>query len=319
VGGGQIGSRHAQALSRLHALAAVHVVGRSVASIERLRARYESVASPDSPRLECSTDLATLPASVDLVIVATNSDVRASIVRRLLDRAHVRWLILEKVVFQSEGEFADIVERCRRAGVRAWVNCWRRAVPDYRDLAAILRGDGPVTMHVSGGDWGLGCNAIHFLDYLAFVTGSGAWRADESTRLDPVLLPSRRTGFLEFTGTLGGTMDGGHRFFLTSSPDSGAPLSLAMWSRNAHVVLPESAQMAQVATAENRWCWTTMPARIPLQSELTDVLVREILDRGESDLPTLEQSWALHGPLLKVFSDHIERLSGARPERCPVT
>lgn len=52
-----------------------------------------------------------------------------------------------------------------------------------------------------GGDWGLGCNAIHFLDLLTFFTGKVDFELDVS-HLDSEIRVSKRERFVEFTGCL---------------------------------------------------------------------------------------------------------------------
>lgn len=52
-----------------------------------------------------------------------------------------------------------------------------------------------------GGDWGLGCNAIHFLDLLTFFTRKVDFELDIS-HLDSEIRVSKKERFVEFTGFL---------------------------------------------------------------------------------------------------------------------
>ena len=51
------------------------------------------------------------------------------------------------------------------------VDTARRAFPIYQQIRDYFADDPIVHMDVRGGDWGLACNAIHFLDLLSFLAG----------------------------------------------------------------------------------------------------------------------------------------------------
>ncbi|HUQ26118.1 MAG TPA: hypothetical protein VM140_10625, partial [Burkholderiales bacterium] len=202
--------------------------------------------------------------------------------QELIRTRRVDAVILEKVVFQSLPEF----DAAMALGVPAWVNCFRRAVPPY----AGSRGR---SLTVDGGQWGLGCNAVHYLDLCAFLAGTDEFVIDDAS-LDPEILQSKRRGFFEFTGRIRGSC-GNVGFELVARAGSDEPATV----RIDGAVVDESA--------------------LPLQSNLTHLLVDEILATGRSPLPTLEQSRAAHAPLLELFSVHLERMTGQRPARCPIT
>jgi len=147
---------------------------------------------------------------------------------------------------------------------------------------------------VEGGQWGLGCNAVHYVDLCAFLAGSDEIGVDSASELDRAILASKRPKFLEFTGRIRGAC-GAHRFELIAHAGSDEPATLRINGRS----VDESG--------------------LPLQSELTHLLVEEILATGSSSLPTLVQARAVHAPLLELFTEHLARVTGERPARCPVT
>lgn len=50
------------------------------------------------------------------------------------------------------------------------MNFPRRVIPFYEGLKKTIRPHEQVFYTVQGGDWGLACNAIHFIDILSFLT-----------------------------------------------------------------------------------------------------------------------------------------------------
>jgi len=263
------------------------VVGRSPASLQRAEERYRSVAAARAQSSLFTHAIADLSERIDVAIIATNSDVRLAVLQELVEKKRVGALILEKVVFQSDAEFA----LASTLGAPAWVNCFRRALPGFADLRSQLRGE-PWSLSVEGGAWGLGCNAVHYLDLCAFLADSDEFAVDAA--LDPKILASKRPGFVEFTGRIRGTC-GNHGFEFVAHPGSAEPPKVRIGGR----AIDETS--------------------LPLQSELTHLLVEEILATSRSSLPTLAQSRAAHAPLLELFTRHLERMTGQRPARCPVT
>ena len=298
VGAGQIGSRHLQALSRSTRVHRLEVVGRSATSLKTAQERYRSVARSGAPPVSFTHRISDLSERLDVVIVATSSDTRLAVMQELLRTKNVGAFILEKVVFQSRQEFDAAMQALGARGAAAWVNCFRRALPLYAGLREQLAREPGWSLTVDGGQWGLGCNAVHYVDLCAFLAGSDEIRLDPGSALDPAVLASKRPGFVEFTGTIRGSC-GAHRFELIAraGSDEGPAVRIGVSGRT--LAVDESS--------------------LPLQSELTQKLVEEILASGRSSLPTLEQSRAAHLPLLDLFAGHLERVTGKRPARCPIT
>jgi predicted dehydrogenase len=298
VGAGQIGSRHLQALAGSNRIDAVEVVGRSPRSLETAASRYREVARTDSPPVCFRSRIAELSDAIDVAVIATNADNRLAVLQELIRSKRVGALILEKVVFQAPGDFATALAELRAHGVPAWVNCWRRFLPLYSGLRDAI-GSAPLSMTVDGGEWGMGCNAVHYLDLCAFLGGDDRVRIDAPSKLGAELRPSKRAGFIEFAGRLTGQCGERHRFELVARAGSSDAATISLQYGGLTHVVDETG--------------------LPLQSKLTHRLVEEILDRGDSSLPNLEESYRVHAPLLEHFAAHLEAVTGRRYNHCPIT
>lgn len=277
VGAGGIGGRHLQSLAGLGRPARLAAVEPSAPVRARARGLCPAVQFVDS--------IDDVAREIDVAIVATASDVRREVVERLLGRAAVRHLILEKVLFQRVGDYAAVGELIERRGVAAWVNCAQRLWPQFRALRAAWPSSGPVQLVVSGSNWGLGCNAIHNLDLLPYLTGDPA--VELSAALDPGTVAARRPGFIEFTGRLECADRHGNRVLQTSQREGTLPLTM------------------ELMIAGRREPWNL--AEVPRQSDLTREVVAQLLDTGRCELPAYAESAALHLRMLKVFLDHLAR------------
>src|SRR5690606_30556452 len=107
-------------------------------------------------------------------------------------------LILEKVLFQRIADFATIARVLDEGRVATWVNCPRRMWPAYRQLRDRLKGEAIASIEMSGAHWDIGCNAIHCIDLIAFLTGAGALVVDDIRPGD--VLPAKRPGMLHIEG-----------------------------------------------------------------------------------------------------------------------
>jgi predicted dehydrogenase len=251
-------------------------------------------------------------------IAATVASRRTSIVRELLDRGRVRYAVLEKVLVQRPQDLAAMADMLDKAAARAWVNCPRRLSDFYVRLREVFERGGPLRMAVQGGAWDPGCNAIHFIDLYAFLTGAPIAAVDTS-RLDPRWYPSKREGFREIAGTLVVHFDGGGRLELHSQAESSAPTLVTLQCREGQATIWEKAGRAQLGLAREKWRLDEVDLRIAYQSEQTHLLAERLLESGQCDLPTYAESAALHAPLLTALLIWTRGTLGEPLDAVPIT
>jgi predicted dehydrogenase len=321
IGGGQIGSRHLQALARLGRPATVDVIDPAPQSLATARSRFEDVAGGDSQvSLRLHEDLAGLPGSIDVAIVATSSDVRLDVLRGLLANSRVKYLILEKVLFQSLACFAEASRLLAATSTAAWVNCPRRLSPVYSELRDALGGVRPLQVRVSGANWGIGCNSVHFLDLIQFIAGGFDKLSFTSVKLDRGS-PAKRAGFLEFTGSLDGRFDSDVSFSLSSYAAGDAPIMIDIDNPAARCVIVEGDGRLSGwrSEASGKWEWRPVSCEFLYQSQLTHLIVRSLLDTGTCALPVFEAAARLHEPLLAVLNRHLFGSLAGNETICPIT
>lgn len=286
VGAGQIGSRHLQSLARLDPPAHVVVVEPSAQARVVAQQRWSEAGGSNSV-----TFVPEIPeGAFEFALVATTAKVRREAIERLLARAAVRFLLLEKVLFQKLEDYDSVGALLKQRRVPAWVNCAQRYWPMFRKAKQAYAAGGPIELQVDGANWGLGCNAIHNLDLLPFLTGETAMRL--SARLDPGTVSAKRPGFIEFTGTLVAEDRFGNRVTQTSRREGDAPFDMRLTGPGMTLTLADAA--------------------VPRQSELTRVVVRQLLDASSCELPSYAESAAVHQQMLKVFLAHEGRDSVCR-------
>jgi predicted dehydrogenase len=318
IGAGQLGRRHLQALSKIDFSADIDVVDPFANSLTGAKTLFNAMPAPSRIRVVRYLDsLSELSGVVDVAIIATNSDVRADVVRALLAANEVKNIVLEKVLFQQPGDYASIGKLIERKSVNVWVNHPRRLFPFYERLKTALAGARQVSFAVQGGAWGLGCNSLHFLDLLAYLTEEGVLKIN-GDGLNDAIIPSKRTGFVEFTGNLSGSI-GAHPFTIFCH-EAQSPVVLDICSDEIHVTVDEAVGWYRMARREGGWKWETANEKIVhFQSELTHLVMQDIVRSGRCGLPTYAQASALHLPFLRSLTAHLEKIGQRSDGSCPIT
>lgn len=318
IGAGQLGGRHLQGLARLALPCEIEVVDPSPVSLDAARQRFaEMPPNPAVLSVNYHSSIEALPSTLDYVVVATTADVRLSVLQALLTDRNVRAVLLEKVLFQCQGDYAVAKALLATHKVQAWVNCPRRSFPIYGLIQDFFADEPLKYFQVMGGGWGLGCNSIHFIDLLGMLTGN--LPTDISTvDLDKVLVPSKRKNFMEFTGSLFGRF-GDTRFEITSLAESSARLLLTLRSESRTCVVDEAAGRAFFFDVKRQTQWEHRDFEVPFLSNLSTSIATQILTEGTSEVATFEQSTAYHLPLLAALGAHAAQTQGTPADFCPVT
>jgi hypothetical protein len=293
IGAGQLGSRHLQGLALLDRAARITVVDPTESSLATAKERFTQVKQ-EKVEAAFTRSFGDLPKHLDGAVVATGANVRRKAIETLLQHSDVKVALLEKVLFQRIEDYASVGALLEKSGTRAWVNCAQRLWPFFAELRPMTIGKSNVQVTVSGANWGLGCNAIHNLDLLPFLTGDADCRLESA--LDAGSIPSKRPGFIEFTGTLSAFGERGNRVIQTSDREGDAPFEIA------------------VDTAELGRTWRVADGA-PFQSQLTHTVLAQMMDKGTSALPAYAESAALHLKMLEAFLRHL----GPGAQSCAIT
>lgn len=319
VGAGQIGSRHLQACAMLELAATIHVCDISENSLAVAKKRFEEVGNiAGEIKVKYHSAIDELPKDIDIAIIATDAKQRYAITKELLTKINLRSIIFEKVVFQSKSQFQEIKSLLDEAKIKAWVNCPRRMYPLYKSIRNTLHGENRIYMSVAGGEWGLGCNSIHFLDLFSYLTSSTELFID-TTRLDNNILTSKRSGYKEFSGSLFVSGANGSRLQLFSMSNSDLIVQISIMSESMAFIIDEKNGLMKWNRKDNGWKNDLTEFTTPFQSQLTDIAINQILNEGSCELTDYESSMMLHFLLIDSLNDFIFRKTGESLTVCPIS
>ena len=318
IGAGQLGSRHLQALAKIDFPANIQVVDPNQTSLQVAEERYSEIAKNSLiNEISFLGSIDELADEIDFCVIATNADVRLRVLKDLLANKSIRFLLLEKVLFQSLEELNEAQILLRPLEGRVWVNCPRRMFSVYQELKKYFVGKGPIHYQLIGSDWGLACNGIHFLDHLAWLVEDSLKELD-ITGLDAIIHETKRPGFVEFTGVLQGIYENGSRISLISIPNQQVDF-IKIYTENMQLEVREGDGIALLRQKNKQWEEEKIRFQNPFQSELTQLVAKEVLFKGTCPLTSFKESSVLHGFFLQAVKQHLERVSGTRYERCPIT
>lgn len=324
IGAGQLGSRHLQGILKSHNDFAVTIVDPSEQSLEIAEQRAKEIEHQHSLRFV--SKIQTLPTKLDLVIVATNSNVRLKVLQELLEHAKVSTLVLEKVLFQKIEEYETARLLLLEHGVDCYVNHPRRMQSLYRYVRQLLAQQSQESyfIHAYGSNWGLGCNGLHISDMLEFVFDDSVI-AYTCQNLDPKLIDSKRAGFKEFSGSIDGLMKKNHQFRITSEVTSDAiptSLTIVFNSPSFSFTVHEGGKVPTLTVKSDTNSLEEVVTELEpmrFQSDLSCMIIDKIILGQKIDLPSYEQARRNHQLFISNLLNNMELNGYEKTEICPIT
>tara|TARA_B100001113_G_C21059391_1_gene600453 strand:+ start:322 stop:1299 length:978 start_codon:yes stop_codon:yes gene_type:complete len=237
---------------------------------------------------------------IDIAVIATNSNVRLDVLNKLISASKIKFLILEKVLFQKLEDYEKCYSLLQDNNVKCYVNCPMRTYDIFENIKSFIDNSLKLEIYVEGGDWSLGCNSIHYIDLFSFLSNS---TVDYCTlNLDKEIIESKRKGFIEFTGS----MELGYRnnsLNLSSiSKSSDSKLIKIMSGKNLFMIDENSGICEHYVENEkiNEYGF-----RYPYQSEITKNFVKELFETNDCKLPKYLNSMKLHKILISELINHV--------------
>lgn len=318
IGVGGLGSRYIQSLASLKVDAVVFAVDLSDDSLNKSKQLFDSMNPADNVELRLCHNIDELDEEIDIAAIATTSKPRRALTEQLLNGKKVKYLILEKVLFTELADYEAVGNLIKEKNVKTWINCSRRLFPFFKRLKDEFAGRN-VRFVLSGGLWGIGCNSIHYIDLIDYITNNSNGIEIYTDKIDNEIISSKRGGCIEFTGTLEGKTDKCDYFALTSSPEKMYVPSYTISAKDKVCVVNESQQKAYLFKAENNWNPEELEVKAYYQSTITSQLFEQIVSTGDCLLPDYETACREHMPFLAAMLDFINKDKEEKVKSCPIT
>lgn len=310
AGAGQLGSRHLQGVKTSKYELDIWVYDLSDESLKVAEERYNQVES-NNKSVHFVNRLDDVPSTIDVVIVASSSKPRAAIVSAILASKAVKYMVLEKFLFPRLSEYEEIGSLIKQKQVKTWVNCPRRMWKGYEIIKQMIDKSKAIEYLYEGGEWGMCCNTIHFVDIFMYLNGEDSFDFDISG-LQHEVVDSKRKGYVEIFGTEKFYTKNGSALILSSIPN---------YDVVSRVVIKNSNNIIEYFEGKGELVVNGEIKQVPVhyQSGLSGVIVDELLETGNCRLSSFEESSAYHIGYLKKIAPFINKIKGWTSDSCPIT
>jgi len=199
IGFGGMGCRHTQSLISTGNYRKVDVVEPSKTIFETNLVRIGSVPE----QVNYFSNLNEFKGSeYDIIVIATSSKPRFDIFNYLSSNIKCKNYLIEKVVFQSRKQFEDAIAITGKNGLNVYCNLPNRYFRNYVELKKeLIAAKKSFTFSVIGGDFGMACNSIHYLDLFYYLSGECPKYVESKLTIHPKG-SKRGSEYSELLGTL---------------------------------------------------------------------------------------------------------------------
>ena len=315
IGAGGIGYRHFQSLMDISFPIELVVVDLNKNALERVKS-YASANIHKPVQLTCFQDTNSLPAIIDVLIIATSSLVRFKLFKDIVETSDVKNIIFEKFLFPQTSEYDHAFKILREKKIHAFVNTPCRLYPGYITLKEKLNGINYLNVYVSGSNWGLACNIIHTIDVIAYLTDSCNVLISDGTMLDNSLLKSKRDNYIEFTGRMYCQLENSANIILDSESTGESIYKTTIYAEDTIYTISETEQRISIT---KKGITITQEFPVYYQSQLTARVVEDLILNHTCGLTKYEYSMQWHISLLNAFLKKYNSIIDKDQTICPIT
>ena len=292
VGVGELGSRHAQSLATLVELEELILVDPSPSSLERATERVASTGYKG--RVSTFTRLHHPVGQIELAVVATSSIQRLSSLESVIEFSKPSHVLLEKLLTPSGAQLSELESIIANSDSQFWVNCPMPFFDHYRHIEEALSQTGDrrqLSYIVTGGNYGLVTNLIHYLDHFSKLSGSSL--IDLRLRDGYHEIQSKRAGYSEIIGCFFGETEKGDKFSVEFDPNKNGESLIIEISRGDSTFRIDEIGLV-LHEGDLNGPQAQSPITIPKQSELTHKSLELLLNGTSPMWAKVNKSIELH-------------------------
>lgn len=306
IGLGNIGKRHLESALKLDSIKHIYLYDIDRRKLDEIAKLNKNIFVLDNLNLS--------PAKLDFCIVATSSLNREEIIINQLKRSKIQYLILEKILFQTIDSYDLINDKFKKSYTKVFVNCPMRLMSDYIKLKNSLKGKRVYKITFTGGkNCGLATNAIHYLDFVAYLSSSkDITNYVLESDLDELIIPSKREGYIEVTGKLTGNINGIEFIIECNNVERNMIIEIEL--QNQTIRIDETSGRIRFNSEEDYEDF-----KIDFVSHTTYVALKNLVENGTCNLINYYDSSILHKLLILEILKHQNKFIFGSDDRCLIT
>lgn len=311
VGFGAMGCRHAQSFLNKKKNYEVHILEISNENIKKNLERINA----EKLDFIWHKNINDIPL-LDVAIVATSSQPRFEIVKKLITMGYKKFL-LEKIVFQSLEQFNIISKMIDKSNIFAYCNFVNRYFVAYNDIKKYLnQSTEQININVLGNasQLSLGCNAIHYIDILQYLTNNDQIQL-KKFNLNLFGGNNRRGSiYKEFYGMIKLANTYGDSITLNADLDLEQDITISISQGEKTFILNEGTGKLLISDKSSSYVndFIIIPS-----SKLTHTIIEDIL-KNQCRLTTIDQTLQSHSSIFKAFNTTL-KIRHSTNSLCPIT
>jgi|APSaa5957512535_1039671.scaffolds.fasta_scaffold26268_2 hypothetical protein len=320
VGCGEIGSRHLQALAKMEIPVRIWAIDPSSISLKTAKVRFEEIPINENIQsIKFESEIPENLGNIDLCIISTTSKIRFFVFKQIIEKVFCKNIIFEKILFQIEEQYIETGRIIEEEKIKCWVNNFRREEKYWNNVKKYFVNKGNFRLYYGKSDWRLCTNAIHIMDLIEWLSNEKIVEVDGSS-LDDEIYESKRSGFIELTGKITGKTSNKGTFELHAIKNiQDNEVEFKISNQDTRLFVNEAKGEGILMRGGNNWKPEKHRFQIRFQSDRTQEIVKSILETGDCNLPTFNESANTHKPLLKSIIKHLNKISNSKYDSCPIT
>lgn len=298
AGMGNIGMRHVEALAKLKCNAEIFLLSKYKISMEKTIDNYIN-AGGNRKNIFALSSVDELPMNIDIAILANNSGERYFLFKKLVYQKRIKKFILEKIVFNQITHYKNAEKIIQKEQLNVWVNyCFRQymILSGLNEKVEKLK----IEKYIVSGNFGLACNITHWLDLFTYITGKQILHLDGS-HLDNNCIPSKRIGYIEFTGTVQGMAEGGIPITIIQTRGCKDDTIIKFQESDNYYIEINVTNQIYIIKKEDILIKGKFP--IDYQSNITQKYIEDIFNIGVCSIPKFDEISNMSILVLKMFLD----------------
>ena len=316
IGCGNIGARHLQSLCQLNLSAEFHIVDPNFKNIQNA---IDISNSKNNRVIHSYRNINELPNKIDLLIVATNSNIRYKIFKKLTKNYKPKFTILEKFLFQKKEDYLNANILINENNLNVWVNQNYTMQKSFIDAATHFLNSKRINMSVEGGNWGLCGNSVHYIDYFDYITDRNQNMHIKKSKFDEVII-SKRKGFYEIIGEIEILTNSGSTLSLKTRNNKRLEKTIInLNDENKNKVTIQHENNNILCEFNLNGNLFSKKSQISMQSELTSVIALCLLKDQNCTLPTFSTSMKHHLLVIDEFKNFFDLNDIDTKEGVPIT
>ena len=288
VGFGSIGSRYFEAINKIKIFKIkFFIVDKKI----KPTTKHQKL---NGKNINASDNLKIIPKKVDLCIISTTCQNRHTLLKKIINKSKFKNLIIEKPLTQSPNELLEL-DNILKGVKNVWVNTDNRSQDIYKFIQSKINLKYKLSMSVKGNSWGICCNSLHYVDLFNFLSKQRLHTIKEISSIS--WFPAKRKGFQEIDNAKLKLKFGDHELYLLSKKNS--------LPKNTRIFIKNRKTKFFIKVQENNLELNYNNKNLFFKNELLSIkmtrVIKKILLKNESKLPTYQNSSKLYFPLINFF------------------